>query len=744
MVEGPVVFNAALPEARRLFGQGQIEAALRILADALKQQPEHAEANFLAALCLRNQDRNSEAQSHARIAIRNAPENALYRSLGGDLAEVLGQLGEAEQLYSDALSRDEGLHSAWHGLGVIQFRKSNYESAAQYFARAVQLKGKQPNYRINLAAALFHTRSFEAALPHLQIALSESPNSLLAWRLLGQIRAQLGDLVGAERCFVKALTISPSDAESSLHLGSVFHLRGEYANALEATRHAVASNPQNLTYKISYGDLLCKCGNVEEGRKVLAEALSKDEKNLKVRIAGSLALPGVYRDLAHLEKSRADYSRALEGLLLHAAEYSNYSQANIIAGLGWSNFLLAYQGCDDLQLQKKYSQFQEILLKKVGGGLYQSRPSAVARHERIKIGFVSSFWFDHTVGWYFESWITRLDPKAFEICVYHLNPAIDWLTTKVRNAANQFIFCAGVPTLELAHQIAAAELDILVYPELGMCPTTYLLAGMRLAPLQASGWGHPVSSGHKNVDIRFSPAGMEPENAQEHYCEELLLLPGMGTCYDMPASGKPTSRESIGYTSEDILLIVPQSIFKIHPDNDGLFAEILSRLPNAYLLFFEDLFQKNTNDFRLRLEDSLTQKGVSRTRCAFLPRMGRENFRGVLAACDLMLDTVHWSGGNTSLDALAAGLPLITLPGKYMRGRQSAAMLQQIGLDADLVVQSREAYVEKASLLCKDREYLADIRHKITQAKHRLFNDDSTTQQLQSKLLERVRWRARG
>jgi CRISPR-associated protein Csy1 len=71
------------------------------------------------------------------------------------------------------------------------------------------------------------------------------------------------------------------------------------------------------------------------------------------------------------------------------------------------------------------------------------------------------------------------------------------------------------------------------------------------------------------------------------------------------------------------------------------------------------------------------------------------------AVCDVMLDSLHWSGGNTSIDAIAAGLPIVTLPGALMRGRQSAAMLEAMGL-SELVAADRDAYVTKALALGGD------------------------------------------
>jgi len=90
-------------------------------------------------------------------------------------------------------------------------------------------------------------------------------------------------------------------------------------------------------------------------------------------------------------------------------------------------------------------------------------------------------------------------------------------------------------------------------------------------------------------------------------------------------------------------------------------------------------------------------------RVIFLPYMTHGAYLRLNRLCDVMLDTVHWSGGNTSLDALAGGLPVVTLPGGLMRGRQSMGMLRMLGAQ-DLVAADAEEYVSRAVEMGRDRE----------------------------------------
>ena len=341
------------------------------------------------------------------------------------------------------------------------------------------------------------------------------------------------------------------------------------------------------------------------------------------------------------------------------------------------------------------------------------------------MGIASAFFSEGTAGRYFRSWITGLDRSRFEIFVYHLRrdmtPYMTELAARV-DCVRTFPGAALMPSA-IAASIRADALDILVYPELGMDVTSFALAALRLAPVQCAGWGHPVTTGHRTVDAFFTCDGMEPPDADSHYTEKLVRLPGIGTDYARPAVPGDASRARFGLPEGVPLLLCPQSLFKIHPDNDALFARVLATVPAARLVLFEGRHPKLTAKFRARIEAAFAREGIGIDgRAVFLSQCGHDDFLRVNAVCDAMLDTQRWSGGNTSLDALAAGLPIVTLPGRFMRGRQSAAMLTLAGVE-ELVAVDAKDYVSIAERIAVDASWRAAIRARIRDGSGRIFGD---------------------
>jgi CRISPR-associated protein Csy1 len=98
-----------------------------------------------------------------------------------------------------------------------------------------------------------------------------------------------------------------------------------------------------------------------------------------------------------------------------------------------------------------------------------------------------------------------------------------------------------------------------------------------------------------------------------------------------------------------------------------------------------------TRVLRERIGDALRAVGAEpEAQLVLLPMTDRSRFLAICAACDVMVDTPHWSGGNTTLDALTCGLPVVTVPGAMMRGRQSFGMLRQLGLHELIATQAQE------------------------------------------------------
>ena len=105
-----------------------------------------------------------------------------------------------------------------------------------------------------------------------------------------------------------------------------------------------------------------------------------------------------------------------------------------------------------------------------------------------------------------------------------------------------------------------------------------------------------------------------------------------------------------------------------------------------------------------------------------LPRMEPEKFVSAIGACDVVLDSIGWSGCNSTLESLAHGLPIVTIAGPLMRGRHTSAILEMMGI-GETTARTVDEYVAIAVQLGRNAEARAAAAAKIESNKHRVYRD---------------------
>jgi len=631
--------------------------------------------------------------------------------------EMARDLPRAIADLESALALDGTQAKVWNELGLLRGDAGDTPRAIAAFTRATAADPRYARAFNNLGNALRAAGRIVEAIVAVARAVAVDPGYALAWANLGSLRREGGDEPGAEDALRCAVALDARQRGAWLALGGLLRERSRLTEAADCFARAAALDARDANACFQLGGTLAERDDLPAARTAFAEAERRDPALLRASIARELALPMLPGSSAEVQVAREAYATGLSRLEAALASRAQpLSSDRLVDELRWTNFLLAYQGADDRALQARYGGLAARLLD-VGAPSWLAPRPPRAHAGRIRVGFVSAFFRDGTAGRYFESWITDLPRDTFDVHVYHLLPGIDALGKRIADRADVFRHLSWSRPSQAAPVIRDDALDILVYPELGMGAVPFALAALRLAPVQCAGWGHPVTTGLPQIDVYFSCAPMEPPDAQRHYTERLVTLPGIGTRYRMPPASPVAARAELGLPADVPLLLCPQSLFKMHPDNDALFARVLAAIPRAQLVMFEGRDPDITRRFAARLG----RAGIAGERLRMLPQCPHEDFLRINGACDVMLDTLHWSGGNTSLDALACALPIVTLPGPFMRGRQSAGMLAAMGL-SELVARDEDDYVRLATRLADDADYRADVAARIRAAQGAVFD----------------------
>ena len=319
--------------------------------------------------------------------------------------------------------------------------------------------------------------------------------------------------------------------------------------------------------------------------------------------------------------------------------------------------------------------------------------------------------------------IRDLPREHFDVQVFAIAPRNDSVAQAIRSAADSYAALPGdVDRVRTA--IEAAELDILLFADVGMHPVNTFLSLWRLAPLQLTTWGHSVTSGIDTVDYYVSADSIEPANAQDLYSEKLLRMPG----YFMPRYERPPSRPSRGAAGH--VYFCPQSLFKIHPDFDVALKGILERDAKAHIVLLGGS-PRWLEALRSRFARTL---GNAAQRVRFMPPASHAQFLDAIAAADVIIDPFHFGGCNTSCEALALGVPVVTLPGFHLPGRFTMGLYRELGIDS-CIARSPEDFVDLSVRIASDAEHRRALSRQILERADALFDRPDTGRILGEELL---------
>lgn len=220
-------------------------------------------------------------------------------------------------------------------------------------------------------------------------------------------------------------------------------------------------------------------------------------------------------------------------------------------------------------------------------------------------------------------------------------------------------------------------------------------------------WGHPVTSGLPTIDLYFSGQLLEPPDADAHYTERLIRLPGTGACTPLLANDRaplPAELEASLFAAGKIVALVPATPFKLTPQDDALWAELAAINPNLLLVFFSLPSMAHVRQqTHARVAEALRQRGANPAQMQCLPMLPPGQFQTLLERADLYLDVPGFSGFTTAWQAAFAGLPVVTLEGPFLRQRLAAGLLRAIG-QPDTIVGTVPHYVAKVQALAQQRQ----------------------------------------
>jgi predicted O-linked N-acetylglucosamine transferase (SPINDLY family) len=700
--------DALLSNAMRHHEAGRLVDAERMYEEILQADPRHADALHLLGVLAHQTGRHDRAADLiGKAIIENARVPAFHNNLG-NARKAQGRLEEADTSYRCALALKPEYFEAYYNLGLIRQAQGRLNEAVDFYGKVLTHKPNHAQARNNLGNALQAQGKLEEALAAYGQALRCQPQFPDAHNNVGNVLRAQGNWEAAIASYGQALAQQPQHAVALCNLGIVLRELGKLEESAAALQRALALKPDYAAAHCSLGDTLTEQGNAAAALASFRRALEIDQEFAEAALGLTTAAIPVFAATVADSLAAADhFSRALDELT--AWDLGHPGRLGRAVG-SHQPFYLAYRPADAGALLARYGD----LIGAAAAAHWQPQSAGRrTRGDRLRLVIISGQVRQHPV-WdvILRGIVAHMDSRRFEIHLYHTAGLQDAETEWAKRRVDRFVQ-GPKPVKGWLDEIAHDQPDILYYPEIGMDPAPCALAALRLAPVQAASWGHPMTTGLPTIDLYLSGELIEGPQADRHYRERLVRLPGTGVCTD--SSGLHAEPWNAPTRPPDVVrFAVCQQPIKFDPADDDLLARI-ARETGACEFWLASPLKQRWATARLQNRLAAVFRGAGLDPDAHLrvvPWLPRGQFLGFLDEMDVFLDCPGFSGYTTAWQAVHRGMPVVTLEGDFLRQRLAAGVLRQIGL-TEGVVGSRDAYVETAVQFAQRcREPLARARRR--------------------------------
>lgn len=707
----------ALQQAIAHHQRGRLREAEQLYRVVLKTHPGHPDAgrNMLAAMFMSG--RYADMENAAQEMVADAPRFGLaWKGMG--LAQLM-QGKDAVHAFRMAAKYLPDDAEAHENLGLALKRTGQMEEAAESFRRAIKFNASSASAHVNLGNVLKETGRHEAAVVNYRRALELKPDLVEAHNNLGNILRDYGQTGRALTCYRRALELRPGMPEAVNNLGRLLKDLGRFADAEACFRQALEGKSDYADAHYNLGTVVYDQGRMAEAGEHYARALALSPDNAMFRIGQAvMTLPVVPEGAEEAERAPGVFGRALDDLSAWMASAPAHRIDPAVLQLP---FYLAYRRGNHVGL---LSRFGDLCADRSATAV-----SAQGR-SKIRIAVVSSHFRRHSV-WEIniKGLLEHIDRSRFELVLYYLDRLEDEETAAARALADFWRDASDTPGFDgWLRAFAEDKPDVVFYPELGMEPVAYSLACRRLAPLQAASWGHPVTSGLPAIDMYFSGELLEAPEADTHYRERLVRLPGTGCCTTsaVPEAEGTAELEALLSMRAGCRFVIAQTPFKLDPSDDDVFAAIAAESGGSFILLAHPQFPWSTERLVARMGEAFRRRGLTpEDHLLVLPWLSQTKFQALLDLCDVYLDCLSFSGYTTARMAIRRGLPIVTLEGEFMRQRLAAGLLRMVGADETICATERE-YIATAVRLareCRDPERRRERRERLKAVSARADND---------------------
>jgi predicted O-linked N-acetylglucosamine transferase (SPINDLY family) len=685
----------------------------------------------------------AEAAPLYRRVLEIAPTNNVACTNLAAIATAAGDFNEAEAMFRRAVELKPDAAEAHYNLGFILQEQGKLDAAIEVYRRALELRPDMPQACTNLGVALQHQGKLDEAVAAFRQAIAGNPKHADAYFNLGVVLRLQNHVDEAAAAYRRVIVLDPSHAAARNNLALILSEAGELSAADVLQRQAVGLWPDYAEGHNNLGALLLDQGRPQEALDALRAAvkLKPDYPEAYLNLGNALRELGslaeaieAYRRAMEL---RPTYAEALAQLVYHRARACDWTDAGaaeptLLSAVRQNAarippFMLiptAASGADQLLCARKWVEHFAVPEQQV----FQHH--AAPQAGRLRIGYLSSDFYNHATAYLIAELIERHDRDRFDIHGYSYGPDSGGsMRARLISAFDRFTDIDALSHRTAAARIRADDIDILVDLKGHTHRARPKILAFRPAPVQVNYLGFPGTMGAPFIDYIVADDFIVPRDRQTIYAEKLAYLPD---CYQPNDTRREIAaapgRTACGLPAQGFVFCAFNNSFKITPAFFAIWMRLLQQVPGSVLWLLESnaLVRRN-------LSAAAAAVGVDPDRLVFAPILPHGQHLARHRHADLFLDTLPCNAHTTASDALWASLPVLTCAGETFAGRVAGSVVRAAGL-SELVASSPRDYEALALALARGPARLADVRSRLGAGRSnlRLFDMAKRTRDLEA------------
>jgi predicted O-linked N-acetylglucosamine transferase (SPINDLY family) len=719
-------------------------------------QPVTIDQAFSIALQHHQAGRLPEAEALYRQILAAAPNSPDALHMLGVLAIQTGHLQQAIDLIQHALQIHPSITKAvapyYSNLAQAYHKQADYDTAITLCRRALELDPNFGDAAFNLINALTAANRFEEALAAAERRLAIAFNDVTMLRHKGDLLVRLHKLEQALPAYQQSLHLDPRNHEARHNYGVALAFLGRPDLACEQFREALKSRPNDIDTLMALAEASSRVNRPPDALAAYARVLQLDPNNADAHAGQAVE----YRGMGQLDEAVAAYDRALAIKPNHATYLVNLALAYRDAGdLDHAGDYFRQAIAADPQNAAIHSAYvmtlyvqpnatpDQIAAEHASWNARHAAPLPKFHHAPVnesltrplRVGYVSADLRHHPVGRFMAPIFDHHDCSQVQVFCYSVAHRLDAAAAGFQKKPHiTWRNVAALTPEELANQIHADKIDILVDLSMHTIDNALLAFARKPAPIQMTYLAYCASTGLETIDYRLTDAIIDPPFPQDQSLpfEKPLRLETYW-CY-APHADAPAVAPLPALANGFITLGSFNYFSKLNPQLLAAWADLLQALPNSHLTLHAP---QGTAESRLRT--FFESRQIAPERLILFPRTSEAQYFAHYNAIDIALDPFPFSGGTTTCDALFMGVPVITRTGPLTTSHGTASILTTLGLQ-DLITTDWPAYHAAVLSLASDLPRLQHLRQTLRQTMQSspLMNPARFTQKLES--LYRLAW----